>query len=189
MVHLHRLYTRSGDAGDTGLGDGSRVRKTHLRVVALGAIDELNAALGVAIAAGPPEHALLARVQNSLFDLGAELSIPNESRQRDSACISAADVKHLERQIDRATEQLEPLTSFILPGGTPAAASLHLARTIVRRAEIDVLRLAEVEPLNPQIPIYLNRLSDLLFALARLANDKGRGDVLWIPASAAADSQ
>lgn len=189
VVHIHRLYTRSGDAGETGLGDGSRVPKTHPRIAALGAVDELNAALGVAVAADPPANTALASVQNTLFDLGAELSLPEAGRRPEAARLSAECVTQLERQIDRATERLEPLTSFILPGGTSAAAALHLARAIGRRAEIEVLRLAEIEPLNPQIAIYLNRLSDLLFALARLANDDGRSDVLWIPARPAEDSR
>ncbi|HEX6987824.1 MAG TPA: cob(I)yrinic acid a,c-diamide adenosyltransferase [Planctomycetaceae bacterium] len=188
MVYLDRLYTRSGDGGETGLGDGSRVRKTHPRVVALGAVDELNAALGVALAGDldPAVRGLLAGVQNDLFDLGADLAVPlsdDPSRLR----MTPDRVAGLERRIDAATPRLEPLRSFVLPGGTPAAAALHLARAVCRRAEIETLRLAETEPLNPPAAVYLNRLSDLLFALARLANDGGRADVLWKPGGSDAD--
>lgn len=183
MVHLNRLYTRGGDDGETGLGDGSRVRKTHPRVVALGAIDELNAALGVVFAG--EEHAdvlqLLAGVQNDLFDLGADVAVPLADDGSVRLRMTADRVAELERRIDAATSRLQPLTSFILPGGTPVAASMHQSRTICRRAEIETLRLAEAEPVNPQSVIYLNRLSDLLFALARLANDGGKADVLWQP--------
>jgi len=182
MVYLDRLYTRSGDGGETGLGDGSRVRKTHPRVVALGAVDELNAALGVVLAGpmGDDVREALAGVQNDLFDLGADLAVPMGDGA-DRLRVATGRVADLERRIDAATARLEPLRSFILPGGSPAAAALHLARAVCRRAEIEVLRLAESEPLNPQVVIYLNRLSDLLFALARLANDGGRSDVLWKP--------
>ena len=183
MIYLNRLYTRSGDGGETGLGDGSRVRKTHPRVVAIGAVDELNAAIGVALAGGIPDPArsALTRVQNELFDLGADLAVP--AREGDVARLRMMPerVADLEGRIDAATEQLQPLTSFILPGGSRTAAAMHVARAVCRRAEIEVLRLAEIEPLNPQVVIYLNRLSDLLFALARLANDGGRADVLWKP--------
>lgn len=183
MVYLNRLYTRSGDGGETGLGDGSRVRKTHPRVVALGAVDELNAALGVVLAGDVPAavREALGGVQNDLFDLGADLAVPAAGGDSGRLRVPAARVAELERRIDAATRQLEPLTSFILPGGSSAAASLHLARAVCRRAEIEVLRLAEAEPLNTQVAIYLNRLSDLLFAVARLANDGGRADVLWKP--------
>ena len=184
-MQIDRLYTRSGDAGETGLGDGSRVPKTHPRIVALGAVDELNAALGVALASGLPDGvaAALAGVQNDLFDLGADLCVPlaDEAAGPSRLRLNAARTATLEQRIDAVTAHLQPLRSFILPGGTPAAAALHLARTVCRRAELDLLRLAAVEPLNPQLAIYLNRLSDLLFALARLANDGGRADVLWQP--------
>ena len=182
-VYLDRLYTRGGDGGETGLGDGRRVRKTHPRIVALGAVDELNAAIGVALAGEIPASIgdLLAGVQNDLFDLGADLAVPPTETTADRLRIAPDRAAALEVRIDAATARLEPLRSFVLPGGSPAAAALHLARTVCRRAEIDSLRLAEVEPLNPQVPIYLNRLSDLLFAAARLANDEGRADVLWRP--------
>ena len=183
MVYLGRLYTRSGDSGETGLGDGTRVPKVHPRIVALGAVDELNAALGVALAGELPEiiRAALGGIQNDLFDLGAELCIPTVDPGTERLRVEASKATSLERRIDEATARLEPLRSFVLPGGSQAAAALHLARTICRRAEIEVLRLREREPLNPQIAIYLNRLSDLLFALARIANRDGRDDVLWKP--------
>ncbi|MGD9854012.1 MAG: cob(I)yrinic acid a,c-diamide adenosyltransferase [Planctomycetaceae bacterium] len=187
MVHLNRIYTRSGDAGQTSLGDGSRVEKTSPRIVALGSVDELNAALGVvrAMTAVPAEiDDVLARIQNDLFDLGADLCVPisakNDARQPLRA--TAADVDRLEQAIDRFNADLEPLTSFILPGGTAGAALLHLARAQCRRAEIDVLRLAESEEVNRHALSYLNRLSDLLFVLARASNlHAGTGDVLWRP--------
>lgn len=183
MVHLRQLYTRSGDAGETGLGDGTRIAKTHPRIVALAAVDELNAALGTLFALGPIARIResLAGVQNTLFDLGADLSVPLSDTGSSRLRMTAEHVAELEHQIDAVTADLTPLTSFILPGGTPAAAALHLARTICRRAEIETLRLADAEPVNPQATIYLNRLSDLLFALARLANDGGNADILWQP--------
>ena len=183
MVYLDRLYTRSGDAGETGLGDGTRVRKTHPRIVALGSIDELNAALGVALATelSAPVREALTGLQNELFDLGADVAVPLDDRRPPRLRITPDRVKEVERRIDAATARLEPLSSFVLPGGTAAAAALHLARTICRRTEIDVLRLTEAETVNVQTAIYLNRLSDLLFALARLENDGGKADVLWQP--------
>ena len=183
MVYLDRLYTRSGDGGETGLGDGSRVRKTAPRVVALGAVDELNAALGVALAGelAATVREALTGVQNDLFDLGADLSVPVPDAGPPRLRMTPDRVSDLERRIDAATGRVEPLTSFVLPGGSAGAAALHLARTVCRRAEIEVLRLAEVEATNPHVGVYLNRLSDLLFALARLANDGGRGDVVWKP--------
>lgn len=183
MVYLDRLYTRSGDDGTTGLGDGSRVLKTHQRIVALGAVDELNATLGLALAGdiSAPIWEAMTGLQNDLFDLGADLSVPLDDQSPPRLRITPDRVTELERRIDAATARLEPLTSFILPGGTPAAAALHLARTVCRRAEIEVLRLTQAETLNPQIAIYLNRLSDFLFSLARLANDGGRSDILWKP--------
>jgi cob(I)alamin adenosyltransferase len=183
VVYLNRLYTRSGDGGETGLGDGSRVPKTHPRVAALGAVDELNAALGVALAAdlsGPVRDAL-AGIQNGLFDLGADLAVPLAANGPTRLRVTAEQVTDLEQRIDGTTARLEPLTSFVLPGGSPASSALHLARAVCRRAEVETLRLAGVEPLNPQLAIYLNRLSDLLFAAARLANDGGKRDVLWSP--------
>ncbi|MBA3315787.1 MAG: cob(I)yrinic acid a,c-diamide adenosyltransferase [Planctomycetota bacterium] len=183
MVYLDRLYTRSGDAGETGLGDGTRIRKTHARIVALGAIDELNATLGLALAGdlAAPVREALTGLQNELFDLGADISVPFDDRNPPRLRITPDRVIELERRIDAATARLEPLTSFVMPGGSVGAAALHLARTVCRRAEVDILRLAEAETVNAQAAIYLNRLSDLLFALARLANGGGKNDVLWQP--------
>jgi cob(I)alamin adenosyltransferase len=185
MVYLDRIYTKSGDHGQTSLGDGTRVSKTDSRIVAYGTVDELNSLIGVVIAAGAPEPVAtrLKHIQNDLFDVGADLCVPAapgpeaEGRLR----VAAAQVTQLEHWIDEATERLDPLKSFVLPGGTPAAAHLHLARTVCRRAEIKVLELAEGAPINPQVTIYLNRLSDLLFVWARLCNDAGKSDVLWVP--------
>ncbi|MBX3437730.1 MAG: cob(I)yrinic acid a,c-diamide adenosyltransferase [Planctomycetaceae bacterium] len=187
MVHLNRIYTRSGDAGETSLGDGARVLKTHPRIVAMGAVDEVNAALGV-VRAGDPLPAdfdeLLARVQNDLFDMGADLCVPisPQNEGRNPLRLTAEDVERLERAIDRFNADLPPLTSFILPGGTKAAALLHVARAQCRRAEIDILRLMDAEEGNRCVAVYLNRLSDLLFVLARAANQRAaRSDVLWQP--------
>lgn len=185
MVYLSRIYTRGGDQGDTGLGDGQRVSKDHPRVAAYGSVDELNAALGLVLASAPdlPEAALLQGVQNELFDVGADLCVPLAPGEgAGQKCRVRADqVTRLEQAIDRLNERLEPLTSFVLPGGSPAAAWCHFARTVCRRAERDVVTLLRVEPLNPQVLIYLNRLSDLLFVLARVGNDNGKRDVLWLP--------
>ena len=188
MVRLDRIYTRSGDEGQTSLGDGRRVPKTSPRIAAMGSVDELNASLGVAQAAGelPPEVSeLLARVQNDLFDLGADLCVPIDAKtkERGPLRLSEADVERLEDAIDKFNARLSPLTSFILPGGTPGAATLHMARAQCRRAEIEVLRLRETEELNRFVAVYLNRLSDLLFVLARICN-LDRGDVLWQPGGA-----
>jgi cob(I)alamin adenosyltransferase len=177
MVYLSRIYTKSGDAGDTGLGDGTRVPKDHPRVAAYGAVDELNAALGLAVAHAAPDADLLRSIQNDLFDVGADLCLP----AGDGLRVTAAQAERLEREIDRVNERLRPLTSFVLPGGSPAAAWLHLARTVCRRAERAVVALSHAEPVNPQAVIYLNRLSDLLFVLARAANADGTADVLWVP--------
>ncbi|HXY33134.1 MAG TPA: cob(I)yrinic acid a,c-diamide adenosyltransferase [Planctomycetaceae bacterium] len=185
MVYLDRIYTKSGDAGQTSLGDGTRVPKTDSRIVAYGTVDELNSLIGVVIAAGSPEPVAsrLKHIQNDLFDLGADLCVPAtpvpEAKGR--LRVTPQQVSQLEAWIDAATEQLEPLKSFVLPGGTPASAYLHLARTVCRRAEIKVLLLAESAPINPQVTIYLNRLSDLLFVWARLCNEAGHSDVLWVP--------
>jgi cob(I)alamin adenosyltransferase len=159
MVYLDRIYTRSGDAGETGLGDGSRIRKTHDRIVALGSIDELNAALGMALAGelDAVVREALTGLQNELFDLGADVSVPLDDRKPPRLRITPDRVLELERRIDAATARLEPLTSFVMPGGSPGAAALHFARTVCRRAEIDLLRLAESETVNAQAPIYLNR--------------------------------
>lgn len=194
MVYLNRIYTRTGDDGTTALGDGSRVPKTHPRIVAYGGVDELNSLLGVALCAELSESiaARLTRIQNDLFDLGADLCIPEgngdpaedeagHSDKRSPLRVTEEQVLQLERWIDEATDRLLPLTSFILPAGTPAASYLHLARTVCRRVEIEVLQLAEFESINPQVHVYLNRLSDLLFVLARVCNADGTADVLWVP--------
>ncbi len=185
MVFLSRIYTKSGDGGETGLGDGTRVPKDAPRVEAYGQVDELNAVLGLVAANCPdcPEAALLRSVQNDLFDVGADLCVPPSEQEEPGKALrmTAAQAERLEKAIDRLNENLQPLTSFVLPGGTPAAAWLHLARTVCRRAERAVVTLMRSEAVNPQVLIYLNRLSDFLFVLARVANDNGKGDVLWVP--------
>lgn len=185
MVRLDRIYTRGGDAGETSLGDGARTAKHGPRVEAFGAVDEANAALGIARACGAPDDAadaMLERIQNDLFDLGADLCVPPGGRRGAGALrVAQAQVDRLEAEIDAMNEALDPLTSFVLPGGTPAAAFLHLARTVVRRAERRVSALAEVEEIAPLSLVYLNRLSDHLFVLARRCNDRGRADMLWRP--------
>jgi cob(I)alamin adenosyltransferase len=185
MVYLDRIYTKSGDEGKTSLGNARRVSKTDVRIVAYGGVDELNSVIGIAVAAGLPTaiSERLVHVQNDLFDLGADLCVPESTENASSEAlrIAGAQVATLEGWIDEATAQLTPLKSFVLPGGSPASAHLHHARTVCRRVEIGVLRLAESESINPQAVIYLNRLSDLLFVWARLCNDAGRSDVLWTP--------
>jgi len=183
MVYLSRIYTKSGDSGQTGLGDGTRVAKDSVRVEACGEVDELNAVLGVAMTAAIPDTGLLRNIQNDLFDVGGDLCFPLVEGEAPgkSLRVTSAQVERLEQTIDRLNESLEPLTSFVLPGGSPGSAWLHLARTVCRRAERAIVTLARAEPINPQILIYLNRLSDLLFVLARTANDGGKSDVLWVP--------
>jgi cob(I)alamin adenosyltransferase len=184
MVYLSRIYTKAGDGGETGLGDGRRVPKDHPRVEAYGGVDELNAVLGLLTTGGQaPEPALLRGIQNDLFDVGADLCVPQAPDEPAGKClrVTAEQCDRLERAIDRLNEPLAPLSSFVLPGGTTAAAQLHLARTVCRRAERAVVTLARDEAVNPQVIVYLNRLSDLLFVLARVANDNGRMDVLWVP--------
>jgi cob(I)alamin adenosyltransferase len=183
MVQLTRIYTRGGDQGETSLGDGTRVPKQGLRVAAFGTVDEANAAVGLArLHTSGEDDAMLARIQNDLFDLGADLCTPEAGRKAEGALrIIAAQVARLEQEIDRMNAGLQPLNSFVLPGGTPAAAQLHLARTIVRRAERLTAALAAAEPVNPEALKYLNRLSDHLFVLSRHVNDRGARDVLWQP--------
>jgi cob(I)alamin adenosyltransferase len=181
-VRLTRIYTRGGDQGETSLGDGSRVPKLDCRIGAFGAVDELNAQLGVALADGVPEEleAPLERIQNELFDLGADLSVPygvGDGRLR----IDQERIDELERLCDRFNENLPELKSFVLPGGTGAAARLHVARTVCRRAERDALLAAREVDLNPLVLVYLNRLSDLLFILARAANAGHGAEPLWRP--------
>ncbi len=185
MVRLTRIYTRGGDKGLTSLGDGSRVPKEALRVEAYGTVDEANAAIGVArlhVGADAEADAMLARIQNDLFDLGADLCTPEEGRRAAGALrIAAAQVARLEAEIDAVNAALQPLASFILPGGSPASAHLHLARTVTRRAERLVCALAASEKVNPEAVKYLNRLSDHLFVLGRRLNDNGARDILWQP--------
>lgn len=174
-VRLTRIYTRGGDEGETSLGDGSRVPKTDPRVGALGAVDELNSVLGWVLAAGEAPAAL-ERIQNELFDLGADLAVP-AADGKERLRISQEAISRLEEECDAANAELEPLTSFVLPGGTELAARLYVARAVARRAERSVLRVEEAGPL---IAVYLNRLSDLLFILARAANAGGH-ETLWLP--------
>lgn len=182
MVRLNRITTKQGDKGATTLADGTRVAKHDLRIVAQGSVDELNAVLGLALLVLEGEAAaVLTAVQNDLFDLGADIAVPEAAKADGSLRIGEADVARLDTVIEKVNAGLEPLESFILPGGTPAAAHLHLARTVARRAERDFWAFAEVAEANPLIGVYLNRLSDLLFVMARAANDGGRGDVLWVP--------
>jgi cob(I)alamin adenosyltransferase len=185
MVYLSRIYTRAGDQGDTGLGDGSRVPKDHPRVAAYGAVDELNSVLGLLVAdcaALPDDVAEFVRsLQNDLFDVGADLCVP-ESQQTGSVLrMRPEQATRLEQAIDKWNADLQPLQSFVLPGGSLSAAWCHLARTVCRRAERDVVTLMREETINPNVLIYLNRLSDLLFVLARVLNAKGANDVLWDP--------
>ena len=177
-VRLTRIYTKTGDAGETALGDLSRVPKTHPRVEAFGAVDETNAQLGLVLAAelSPAIRDVLIRVQNELFDLGADLSRPGEEGLR----VTQGQVEALERDCDRWNEELPPLKSFVRPGGSEAAARLHVARTVCRRAEREAIAAAATEELNPLALVYLNRLSDLLFILARAAN-AGGDEPLWRP--------
>ncbi len=183
MVKLTKIYTRGGDTGETSLGGGTRVPKHDLRVAAYGTVDEANAAVGIArLHATGDSDAMLARIQNDLFDLGADLCTPEEPPPSHQALrVTQAQVDRLEREIDAMNEKLAPLNSFVLPGGSAAAAHLHLARTIVRRAERLITELAAKEKLNPLAVKYANRLSDHLFVLARHLNDDGKRDVLWVP--------
>jgi len=185
VVTLTKIYTRGGDRGRTSLGDGTRVPKHHPRVAAYGTVDEANAAIGLARlhTAGTEADAMLARVQNDLFDVGADLCVPGDASAEDPRAlrVQPQQVGRLEAEIDAMNAKLAPLDSFILPGGSPASAHLHLARTVVRRAERLATEFALREPLNPVALRYLNRLSDHLFVLARHLNDDGRADVLWVP--------
>ncbi|HEY5338435.1 MAG TPA: cob(I)yrinic acid a,c-diamide adenosyltransferase [Rhizomicrobium sp.] len=190
MVTLNRIYTKTGDKGETALGDGSRLPKHALRINAYGTVDEANSVIGVARLHSHGEmDRMLARIQNDLFDLGADLCVP-ETTKRNEGRLRVVDtqVDRLEREIDSMNADLTPLTSFVLPGGTPAAAHLHLARTVVRRAERLMTELAQHEPVNPAAIKYANRLSDHLFVAARFANDKGAGDVLWVPGASREDT-
>jgi cob(I)alamin adenosyltransferase len=183
MVRLTKIYTRGGDRGQTSLGDGSRIAKHDPRVAAYGTVDEANAVIGLArLHTEALEDAMLARIQNDLFDLGADLCRPGDDPDEvDSLRIQPRQVERLESEIDSLNAALEPLESFVLPGGRPASAYLHQARTVVRRAERLTTELAAHEPVNPIAIQYLNRLSDHLFVLARHLNDRGKADVLWVP--------
>lgn len=189
MVVLTKIYTRTGDDGTTGLGDGERLPKFHARIAAYGTVDEANSAIGVARQALTVDDAvvdaMLARVQNDFFDLGADLCVPDRGKPLPYTPLRITDgqVDRLEAEIDMMNSVLRPLTSFVLPGGSPAAAALHLARTVTRRAERHMVELAmlEGEPVNPAGLKYINRLSDMLFVASRYVNDKGSRDVLWQP--------
>jgi cob(I)alamin adenosyltransferase len=185
LVKLTKIYTRTGDAGKTGLVDGSRVAKSDARMAAIGDVDEANSTIGVALldVTNEDQRAMLARIQNELFDLGADLATPGENFAPSDMTlrIVAGQVARLEREIDTMNEHLAPLQSFILPGGHRAAARVHIARAVVRRAERSVVAAATEVPLNPQALAYINRLSDHLFVLARLINHGGEGDILWQP--------
>jgi cob(I)alamin adenosyltransferase len=189
MVYLSRIYTKTGDLGETGLGDGTRVPKDHPRVAAYGSVDELNAVLGLfrlhvhEVASDPTLPDLISQLQNDLFDVGADLCVPQSDGEEASKMlrVRADQAERLEKAIDGFNDRLQPLKSFILPGGSTASAWCHLARTVCRRAERDVVSLAHTENINPQVVIYLNRLSDLLFVLGRVCNHDGRDDILWVP--------
>lgn len=189
MVVLNRIYTKTGDQGTTALGNGERVPKTSVRIAAYGTVDETNSSIGVArahLGADEPQVAtMLHRIQNDLFDLGADLCVPDrgEKLAYEPLRIIEAQVKRLEDEIDLMNGELQPLRSFVLPGGTLAAAALHVARTVSRRAERLMVELAALpgEPVSPAALQYINRLSDFLFVAARTVNDRGRADVLWVP--------
>lgn len=184
MVVLNRIYTKTGDAGQTSLGDGKRVSKTDPRIEAYGTVDEANAAIGVArLHASGLVDEMLGRIQNDLFDVGADLAVPpQESEEAGKKLrVSEAQVSRLETEIDQLNAHLAPLTSFVLPGGTPGAAYLHVARTVTRRAERLAVALAGTQPVGVTTIKYLNRLSDFLFVAARFVNDKGGRDILWTP--------
>jgi cob(I)alamin adenosyltransferase len=189
MVVLNKIYTRSGDAGTTALGSGERVAKHALRIAAYGTVDETNASVGVASVhlAGDDSglDAMLLRIQNDLFDLGADLCVPDRGEKlgHEPLRINDAQVERLEQEIDQMNAELEPLRSFVLPGGNPAAAALHVARTISRRAERLMVELAAMPDETVSAPAlkYINRLSDFFFVASRYANDRGKSDVLWVP--------
>lgn len=186
MVKLTRIYTRGGDQGHTSLVDGSRQPKHAIRIEAYGTVDEASSVIGIArlhtgAAAETAEiDAALSRIQNDLFDLGADLATPGVEMEN-ALRVQPQQVERLEREIDALNAELQPLNSFILPGGSPAASYLHLARTVVRRAERQTCAAAEQEPINPVAIQYLNRLSDYMFVLARYLNGRGQADVLWVP--------
>ena len=189
MVVLNRIYTKTGDAGTTGLGNGVRVPKTSPRIAAYGTVDETNAMIGMVRvhlgSASPEVDAMLLAIQNDLFDLGADLCVPDrgEKLEYEPLRMTEGQVLRLEAEIDKMNEELTPLRSFVLPGGTAAATALHVARTVSRRAERKIVELAAIpgEPVSEAALKYINRLSDHLFVASRFVNDKGKGDVLWVP--------
>jgi cob(I)alamin adenosyltransferase len=186
MVVLNKIYTKTGDAGETALGNGARVAKHSLRVNAYGTVDEVNSTVGLArLHSTGDVDAALARIQNDLFDLGADLCTPDMEKDAEAEYpplrMAEAQVTRLEAEIDAMTKVLEPLRSFILPGGTALAAHMHLCRTVSRRSERLVVELATMEAVNPAAVKYLNRLSDWFFVAGRMANDGGKDDVLWVP--------
>ena len=183
MVRLDKIYTRGGDGGETSLGSGMRVAKHDLRVAAYGTSDEANAVIGIArLHTAGKADAMLARIQNDLFDVGADLCRPEEGASRPNTLrVTEAQVSRLETEIDTMNAKLEPLKSFVLPGGSPTSSYLHLGRTIVRRCERLITKLAEEEKINAEVVKYLNRLSDHLFVLARINNNNGINDILWSP--------
>ena len=188
MVKLNKIYTRTGDDGTTGLVAGPRRKKHDLRVESYGEVDEANSCIGLVrqhLAEHPDLDKMLVRIQNDLFDLGADLATPETGKKLDyePLRIAQSQVDRLEQEIDRLNVDLEPLRSFVLPGGTPAAAALHLARTVARRAERRIVALqgSEGEAVSAAAVAYINRLSDFLFVAARWVNDKGRTDILWVP--------
>jgi len=183
MVTLSRIYTKTGDGGETSLGDGQRVPKHAPRIAAMGAVDEANAVIGIArLHTSGDTDAMLARIQNDLFDLGADICVPENGPRAEGALrIAAAQITRLEDEIDAMNAPLQPVKSFVLPGGEPAAAYLHLARTIVRRAETLLTMLSTSEDVGDTAMRYVNRLSDHLFVAARKINAEGSGDILWVP--------
>ena len=188
MVKLNKIYTKTGDKGTTGLGTGERVPKFALRISAYGTVDEANSCVGLArlhLGGHPGVDLKLSRIQNDLFDLGADLCVPDRGKKPDYEPLRIAEsqVERLEAEIDEMNAELKPLKSFILPGGSPAAAALHLARTVSRRAEREMVELATLpgEPVSAAALKYINRLSDFLFVAGRYVNDRGKSDVLWVP--------
>ena len=188
MVKLNKIYTKTGDDGTTGLSDGSRVKKYDLRPSAYGDVDELNSFIGLSINCINKDKKynslvkILKKIQNDLFDLGADLSTPIEERPKyEPLRIKNSQVLNLEDMIDKFNDKLEPLNSFILPGGSEISCWLHIARTVARRAERSMTKLAEKDKINKQSLIYINRLSDFLFVVSRVTNDNGKDDILWVP--------
>jgi cob(I)alamin adenosyltransferase len=187
MVVLNRIYTKTGDDGTTALGNGERVAKTHPRIAAYGTIDEANSVIGIArlhTKDFPKLDAMLARIQNDLFDVGADLCVPDAGKDLGYVPlrVAAAQAERIEREIDELNGELEPLRSFVIPGGHPAAAHLHLARTVCRRAEREIVALKAMpgETVSAAVSVYVNRLSDFLFVASRWVNAQGAGDILWV---------